>query len=90
MTAHLARLQLSEEEATRFAAAVLQMLDYFSKMREMDVGGLEPTTHVLLRQNRVRQDEPAADRPGARIDPDRLLENAPQLEDRLITIPNVL
>lgn len=84
-TAHMARLHLSEEEIENLQAAVLRMLEYFSKMREVDVAPLEPTTHVLLRQNRVRNDEPSAE-----VDPDRLLENAPELEGRLITIPNVL
>ncbi len=84
-TASLAQLELSEQEAERLAAAVGQMLEYFSKMREIDVEGLEPTTHALLKTNRVREDivvESAL--------ADVLLENAPEREDRFIVIPNVL
>ena len=84
-TAHMARLHLAEEEVGPFADAVLRMLDCFAKMEEVDVRDLEPTTHVLLKRNRLRADEPSAE-----IDPDRLLENAPEMEDRLITVPNVL
>lgn len=84
-TAAMARLSLGPEEAERLEAAVLQMLDYFSKMLEVDVAGLEPTTHVLLSENRLR-----ADHPDAFGEPERLLENAPELEERFITIPNVL
>jgi len=41
ITAQLARLELSEEEIQSFEQAVVQMLEYFSKMREFDVGPAE-------------------------------------------------
>ncbi|MGD0724083.1 MAG: Asp-tRNA(Asn)/Glu-tRNA(Gln) amidotransferase subunit GatC [Spirochaetia bacterium] len=84
-TARMARLNLSEEERERLRAAVEQMLAYFAHMKEIDVGGLAPTTHALLRENRLR--------PDVGIDPfdsDTLLGNAPEREERFIVIPNVL
>ncbi len=84
-TARMARLNLSEEERERLRAAVEQMLAYFSHMKEIDVGGFEPTTHALLRENRLRQDA------GTDLsDPETLLRNAPEREERFIVIPNVL
>jgi aspartyl-tRNA(Asn)/glutamyl-tRNA(Gln) amidotransferase subunit C len=85
VTAQLARLELSREEADRLEKAVLQMLEYFAKMKELDVTGLQPTTQ-LARDNRLREDAAAQ----APADPEALLKNAPELEDRLIVIPNVL
>ncbi len=82
-TASLAMLELEQEE--QIEAAVEEMLDYFSKMMEIDVAALEPTTHVLVKNNRVRRDEVA--RSG---DPEELLEKAPSREDRFFKIPNVL
>jgi aspartyl-tRNA(Asn)/glutamyl-tRNA(Gln) amidotransferase subunit C len=85
VTAQLARLELSRDEEERLAKAVLRMLEYFAKMKELDVTGLQPTTQ-LARDNRLRED--AAARVPA--DSDALLRNAPELEERLIVIPNVL
>jgi aspartyl-tRNA(Asn)/glutamyl-tRNA(Gln) amidotransferase subunit C len=88
VTAQLARLELSREEEDRLEKAVFQMLEYFAKMRELDVTGLEPTTQLAL-DNRLREDA-AAEATDSHRDPDFPLNNAPELEDRLIVIPNVL
>ncbi len=84
VTAQLARLELSREEADRLEKAVLQMLEYFAKMKELDVKGLQPTTQ-MAQDNRLRDDSAQASQ-----DTEPLLKNAPELEDRLIVIPNVL
>jgi aspartyl-tRNA(Asn)/glutamyl-tRNA(Gln) amidotransferase subunit C len=83
-TAHLARLELSQEEAEALERAVLQMLDYFATMNEIDVSGLLPTSQLAGR-SRLRPDEAHPE-----ADPGRLLEGASEREDRYIVIPNVL
>jgi aspartyl-tRNA(Asn)/glutamyl-tRNA(Gln) amidotransferase subunit C len=88
VTAQLARLELSREEEDRLEKAVFQMLEYFAKMKELDVTGLEPTTQ-LAQDNRLREDAASAGGVAAG-DNEPLLKNAPELEDRLIVIPNVL
>lgn len=85
ITAGLAYLDLGDEEYESLGREVEKMLDYFSKMMEADVDDLTPTTHTLLRKNRTRDD-----RQSSRDNPDTLLENAPEREDRFIVIPNVL
>jgi aspartyl-tRNA(Asn)/glutamyl-tRNA(Gln) amidotransferase subunit C len=85
VTARMARLTLSPGEQEKLGAAVEQMLAHFSHMKEIDVQGLAPTTHALLRENRLREDVES------RIDvTEKLLENAPEREERFIVIPNVL
>jgi aspartyl-tRNA(Asn)/glutamyl-tRNA(Gln) amidotransferase subunit C len=84
-TARMARLTLAPDEVERLRAAVEQVLSYFSHMREIDVDGLEPTTHALLSENRLREDRPQ----DAALQ-ERLLGNAPEREERFIVIPNVL
>jgi len=85
LTARLAQIHLNEEELETLEREVSQMLEYFRMMEEVDISGLEPTTHALLKHTRTRED---------RIKEsdacDHLLESAPELEDRFITIPNVL
>jgi len=85
ITAELAGIELSQDEVPRLQNAVTQMVEYFSKMTEMDVEDLEPTTHALLAKNRLRPDSVRPENVS-----DELLENAPELEDRFIVIPNVL
>ncbi|MGA2975309.1 MAG: Asp-tRNA(Asn)/Glu-tRNA(Gln) amidotransferase subunit GatC [Spirochaetia bacterium] len=84
-TARMARLALSGDELSKLGRAVEQMLAHFSHMKEIDVSGLEPTTHALLRENRLREDQ-ERDMNAA----DALLQNAPEREERFIVIPNVL
>ena len=86
VTASLARLELEEAEAQKLGDEVSRMLTYFEKMSEVDVEGLEPTTHALQKENRLREDR----RHSNEAQPDELLECAPDLEDRFILIPNVL
>ncbi len=85
LTADLAHIDLKHEEYEALGRAVEQMIEYFSRMNEVDVSGLEPTTHALILRNRLRPDVP-----GQKNASDPLLENAPELEDRFIVIPNVL
>jgi len=85
-TASLARLELDEAEAEKLSQEVSRMLEYFSLMEKVDVSNLQPTTHALMKNNRLRKDELAEQK----VDPDEMLENAPDLEDRFIMIPNVL
>ena len=86
ITAELALINLNDDERDKLESAVTQLLEYFSTMDRVDVSGLEPTTHALQEGNRLRQDTP---REGTGI-ADDILEQAPDLEDRFIAIPNVL
>jgi aspartyl-tRNA(Asn)/glutamyl-tRNA(Gln) amidotransferase subunit C len=86
ITADLALLELTDEERAGLERGVADLLAYFSVMDAIDVSGLEPTTHALQEGNRLRADVP---RQGDDI-ADEILEQAPELEDRFIAIPNVL
>ncbi len=85
MTARMARLSLTPSEMEKLGKAVEQMLQHFSHMKEIDVEGLAPTTHALLRENRVRDDAERATNVS-----DALVANAPKREERFIVVPNVL
>jgi aspartyl-tRNA(Asn)/glutamyl-tRNA(Gln) amidotransferase subunit C len=85
ITARMSRLTLTDDEQEQLGRAVEQMLAHFSHMKEIDVQGLAPTTHALLKENRLREDVENA----IQIS-DTLLENAPEREERFIVIPNVL
>lgn len=85
VTAELAHIDLKENELEGLRIAVEQMVANFEKMGELDIAGLEPTTHPFVKGNRTRPD--VSSRSGVEDD---MLEQSPDLEDRFICIPNVL
>jgi len=56
--ARLAQLALTEEEVTRMAAELSKVLDHIEKIRELDLEGVPPTSHVVDVVNALRADEP--------------------------------
>jgi aspartyl-tRNA(Asn)/glutamyl-tRNA(Gln) amidotransferase subunit C len=56
--ARLARLELSEDEQARMAEELSKVLDYMETISELDLGDVEPTSHVVAVENALRADEP--------------------------------
>jgi aspartyl-tRNA(Asn)/glutamyl-tRNA(Gln) amidotransferase subunit C len=71
--ARLARLELSDEDVERMGAELSKVLDHIEKIRELDLHGVQPTSHVVDVVNVLRQDvaEPSLPR-------DVILEAAPE------------
>ena len=56
--AKLARLRVSDDEVDRIADELSKILEHVEKMDELDLDGVEPTSHVVELQNVLREDEP--------------------------------
>jgi aspartyl-tRNA(Asn)/glutamyl-tRNA(Gln) amidotransferase subunit C len=56
--ARLARLELTDVEVERMAAELSKVLDHVEKIRELDLKGVPPTSHVVDVVNALRPDEP--------------------------------
>jgi aspartyl-tRNA(Asn)/glutamyl-tRNA(Gln) amidotransferase subunit C len=56
--ARLARLELSDQEVQRMAAELTKVLDHIEKIRELDLEGVPPTSHVMDVTGALRLDEP--------------------------------
>ena len=56
--ARLARLELSDDEVQRMASELSHVLDHIEKIRELDLEGVPPTSHVIDVAGVVRPDEP--------------------------------
>jgi aspartyl-tRNA(Asn)/glutamyl-tRNA(Gln) amidotransferase subunit C len=81
--ARLARLELSDEEIERMAGELSGILEHVERMNELDLEGVEPTSHVVELENVLRPDEP---RPSwAR---ERVLEAAPDPADGAFRVPS--
>ena len=71
--ARLARLELSDAEVERMASELSHVLDHIEKIRELDLDGVPPTSHVVDAATPLRADQalPCLDR-------DAVLEAAPE------------
>ncbi len=56
--ARLARLALTEEEVDRLGAQLAVILEAVGKVSELDLAGIEPTSHPLDVVNVLRADDP--------------------------------
>ena len=70
--ARLARLRLDESEVERMAGELSSVLDHIEKISELDLEGVEPTSHVVPLENVLREDTPRPSLP-----PEHALEDAP-------------
>jgi aspartyl-tRNA(Asn)/glutamyl-tRNA(Gln) amidotransferase subunit C len=80
--ARLARLELSEDEVTRFQDQLSAILDAVSKVSELDLSDVPPTSHPLAVVNVWAEDEP---RPPLTVD--EALANAPDRDDDYFRTP---
>lgn len=71
--ARLARLELSEEEVERMVTELSKVLEHIEKLRELDLEGVQPTSHVVDVVNALRPDDPEPS-----LAPEVALEPAPE------------
>ncbi|MCH7759948.1 Asp-tRNA(Asn)/Glu-tRNA(Gln) amidotransferase subunit GatC [candidate division TA06 bacterium] len=83
--ARLARLALSEEEVKKFQRQLEKILEYVAKLRELNLEGVEPTTHVIPVVNRLRED-----RGKESLSKEEALSNAPNTEKGHFRVPKVI
>lgn len=81
--AKLARLELSEAEADRFASELSNVLEHIDRIRTLDLEGVEPTAHVTDVTDAQRADEPRPSLPR-----DVLLAQAPAVVDGGFAVPS--
>ena len=70
--ARLARLRLTDAEVERMADELSGILEHVERVGELDLEGVEPTSHVVALDNVLRPDEPRPSLP-----PERALAGAP-------------
>jgi aspartyl-tRNA(Asn)/glutamyl-tRNA(Gln) amidotransferase subunit C len=81
--ARLARLELTDAELERMAGELSGILDHVERMNELDLEGVEPTSHVVQLENVLRADEPRPSWPR-----ERMLESAPDPADGAFRVPS--
>ena len=81
--ARLARLRLTDDEVERMAGELSKILEYVETMNELDLEGVEPTSHVVDLTNVLREDVP---RPS--LDRETALEQAPDATESGFRVPS--
>jgi aspartyl-tRNA(Asn)/glutamyl-tRNA(Gln) amidotransferase subunit C len=81
--ARLARLRLTEDEVERMSSELSSILGHIEKIGELDLEGVEPTSHVIEIENVLRPDEPRPSLPR-----ERALENAPDATAEGFRVPS--
>jgi aspartyl-tRNA(Asn)/glutamyl-tRNA(Gln) amidotransferase subunit C len=82
--AHLARLELNDDEVELFTAQLRTVLDHAADVAALDLSHLEPSSHPISLENVLRPDEP---RPS--LDRDEVLAQAPAVEDHQFRVPRI-
>jgi aspartyl-tRNA(Asn)/glutamyl-tRNA(Gln) amidotransferase subunit C len=80
--ARLARLELSEDEVSRFQEQLNAILEAVGKVAELDLSDVPPTAHPLELSNVWAEDEP---RPSLSVED--ALANAPEPSGNLFRVP---
>ncbi len=83
--AHLAQLDLSEDEIEKYREQLGNLLAYMEKLNELDTEQVEPTSHVLPLKNVFREDE--INHPLPQVD---FLPLAPKAEQRYYKVPKII
>jgi len=69
----LASIPLSSKEKSVFEKQLTDVLNYISKLNEIDTDSIEPIGHITNLQNVLREDKPAPS-----LSQDDVLKNAPK------------
>ena len=80
--AKLARLELTDDEVVRLTGELSAILEAVSKVSELDLSDVPPTSHPLALVNGWGEDEP---RPSLSLD--EVFANAPAREGDLFKVP---
>ena len=83
--AHLARIEISDEDATSVLRDLRSIFELIERMQAVDVGGIEPMSHAQDLTLRLRDDVVSEE------DQHHLFQAvAPQVESSLYLVPKVI
>lgn len=81
--AKLARLRLDDAEVVRMAGELSGILEHVDRISDLDLEGVEPTSHVIALENVFR-----ADVPWTSLPPEVALAQAPEPFEGAFRVPS--
>lgn len=83
--AHLARLELSQQELSQFTQQLASILDYMEKLQSLDTSLVEPTSHAMPLKDVFREDKIKSSLPVENV-----LKNAPSKSGNFFKVPKII
>ena len=83
--AHLARLDMAENDKQEMIGDMNRILDFMAKLNEVDTSGVEPLVYMSAEVNVLREDVARQD-----ITTEEALENAPKHNDQYFMVAKVI
>jgi aspartyl-tRNA(Asn)/glutamyl-tRNA(Gln) amidotransferase subunit C len=83
--AHLARLELSEQEEVKMVEDLSKILDWMDQLKELDTTAVEPLTHMSEEVNVFREDVAKN-----QLTREQGLKNAPKQDGEYFLVPKVI
>lgn len=83
--AHLARIELNEEELNLLSGQFADIVDFIDKLKRLDVSGVEPMSHVLDVKDVFRPDAAKEC-----LSQEAALKNAPEASRGHFRVPKVI
>ncbi|MEO2064969.1 aspartyl/glutamyl-tRNA(Asn/Gln) amidotransferase subunit C [Thermovibrio guaymasensis] len=83
--AHLARIELKEEEVEKFRKELSEILSFVEKLNELDTEGIDPKFSVIPPENVLREDVPSVSLPREKV-----FMNAPETDGEYFIVPKVV
>jgi len=85
--AKLARLHIAGKEEDELQKDLSAILDYFNKLKEADIEGVEPTSHSIIMKNIFRKDEAKKKSNEMRK---KLTDKFPEKKDNYLKVKSIL
>ena len=82
--ARLARLRLDKDELARLQPELGQIIEYVHQLAELDLSGLDPTSHAVPLKNVFRKDEPVTG-----LAHEDAVESGPDVEQGQFMVPRI-
>ncbi|PIQ87627.1 MAG: Asp-tRNA(Asn)/Glu-tRNA(Gln) amidotransferase GatCAB subunit C [Candidatus Omnitrophica bacterium CG11_big_fil_rev_8_21_14_0_20_43_6] len=83
--AHLARIELQPNELKKLSGELQEILNFIDKLSKLNVGQVEPASHILPISNVLREDNPHLS-----LAWEKALENAPGRKGNFFTVPKII
>lgn len=83
--AKLSRIEITEDEANKYAKDLSKVLDYFDQISKIETNNIEPMTTPIENEYFWREDKVSAE-----YSPEEMLQNAPDRAGNLFKVPPVV
>jgi aspartyl-tRNA(Asn)/glutamyl-tRNA(Gln) amidotransferase subunit C len=83
--AHLARIELGQEELEKLASQLGHILAFIDKLSSLNTDKIAPTSHILPINNVLRKDEPRKSLPI-----EKTLANSPAKQGNFFVVPKII